>query len=419
MRIAPATQQTRARRAPFALLAGAAALLAITMAPGSADASCGQLNLAPSSKKVRVGGRLTLSGSCSAAAASAASAAPASAVIQVKGRRGWRPAAQAPVSADGTFTTPVRVRVPRKVAIAKIRARTAGARPAVVRVGVFPACKRSKKCLKRYGKKPKKKRRNPSGVLANDTAANPNPNAIWGQTDCETASRHQRITSGGDSQPTAMGSAQGNDAFRRLTVYDGDDYWGERCELGKNDHRGPVAFYREGQRRVTYASFRLPPNYPLHTSMWQGVLQMKQAQPADNGGGTPVLSLGAYDGQWLLFHSGPGATNTDSVIWDAPATANRWTRVMIDAVYSQSASKGRLTMSIDLNGDGSFDDSGERTPTFKLNTLKYETSGSNSDGLSAGQSIPSHLRVGMYHHQGIACPSGCSVDVDNVQVLGG
>jgi hypothetical protein len=284
-------------------------------------------------------------------------------------------------------------------------------------VGVFPACKQVPKCRKRYGKKKKKKRKS-GGLLINDTAVNPNPKPIWGSIDCETASRHQLIGSGGDTQAMATGASQGNDSYRRLTVFDGDDYWGERCELGLNEHRkGPVAVYREGQRRITYASFRLPSSYPLHTDMWQGVLQMKQAQPADNGGGTPVLSLGAYDGKWLLFHSAPGYTDVDQIIWEAPATANQWTRVKIDAVYSQSASKGRLTISIDLDGDGGFEP-GESSQTFKLNTLKYEIGGHTDDGLTPGESIPSHLRVGMYHHTGIPCPSGCSVDVDNVQVVG-
>jgi hypothetical protein len=401
---------------PAGLLAATAALLLAGVAgPASAEAGCGSLSLSPSSKKVRSGGRLTLNGSCSSASAASVGGEAASALIQVKGRRGWRPAALTPVGTDGTFSTPLRIRVPRSVPIATIRARTEGSPPATTRVGVFPACKRVPKCRKRFGGK---KRRARGPLLANDTAASANPNPIWGAIDCETSSRHQHVTSGGDPQPTATGAEQGNSSFRRLTVFDGDDFWGERCELGRNDNRGPVAFYREGQRRITYASFRLPPNYPLHTDMWQGVLQMKQAQPADNGGGTPVLSLGAYDGKWMLFHSGPGATYTDSVIWEAPATSNRWTRVMIDAVYSQSASKGRLTMGIDLDGDGEFG-AGEKTQTFRMNTLKYETGGSNDDGLSAGESIPSHLRVGMYHHQGIPCPGGCSVDVDNVQVVAG
>ena len=51
-----------------------------------------------------------------------------------------------------------------------------------------------------------------------------------------------------------------------------------------------------------------------------------------------------------------------------------------------------------------------------------ETDGPNgtSDGYGPGDTIPDHLRAGIYHNPSISCPppSGCSVDVDNVQVAG-
>ncbi len=52
-------------------------------------------------------------------------------------------------------------------------------------------------------------------------------------------------------------------------------------------------------------------------------------------------------------------------------------------------------------------------------TLKRETTGGTDDGIAPGESIPSHLRVGIYHNPAIACPppSGCSTQVDNVQVV--
>jgi hypothetical protein len=50
-----------------------------------------------------------------------------------------------------------------------------------------------------------------------------------------------------------------------------------------------------------------------------------------------------------------------------------------------------------------------------------ETAGVNgtADGLAPGDAIPDHLRLGLYMNPSIACvaPSGCSVDVDNVQVV--
>jgi hypothetical protein len=265
----------------------------------------------------------------------------------------------------------------------------------------------------------------PSLVIASDTAGDADPIPFWGAVDCDLDddppqdSGPALIEGDSDPNPTAAGARQGDDSHRRVTVFDGDEFFGERCELGLNDKEGPVAFYREGERRITFASFRLPDSFPLDARDWQGVLQMKQAQSADNGGGTPVLSISAFDGHWSLWHSAPGYTDEDFEIWRTPATKGVWTRIAIDATYSQDPERGRVRLYVDANGDGDFGDAEERSPEFRINTLKRETGDDDSDGLRAGESIPSHLRVGLYHNAVIPCPppAGCSLDIDNVQVL--
>lgn len=256
-------------------------------------------------------------------------------------------------------------------------------------------------------------------LLASDTAVEADPLPFWGELDCERPRRQRRLPRGGDPAPRGDGAPQGDGAYRRLTAIDGDDVFGERCELGRNERGGPVSFYREGDRLLTYASFRLPADFPLGAKNWQGVMQMKQVQPADNGGGTPVLSLGAYLGEWLLFHSAPGRTDVDEVIWRAPARKQVWTRFRIEALYSQSPQRGWIEVAADLDGDGDFDDEGESGDRIETNTLKREVAGDAADGLGAGDSIPSHLRAGIYHDERIVCPppAGCSVELDNVQVL--
>ncbi len=257
-------------------------------------------------------------------------------------------------------------------------------------------------------------------VLFEDTAAEQDPVPLWGALDCERHSRHARHAKGGDPAPTATGEPQGDRAFRRLTVIDGDDFYGERCELGQNDHReSPVAVYRDGDHLVTWLSLRLPPNYPLRTPEWQGGVQLKQAQPADNGGGTPALSLKAYDGRWVLFHSDPGFTEVDLPVWSAPAARKRWTRFALDLVLSDDPDVGRVELRVDLDGDGEFDGKGESSGALRLSTLKRETAGDDGDGYSEGEPLVSHLRVGLYHEPVIRCPdpTGCSIDVDNVQVV--
>lgn len=52
------------------------------------------------------------------------------------------------------------------------------------------------------------------------------------------------------------------------------------------------------------------------------------------------------------------------------------------------------------------------SPKFTTYTQKYETS-PGSTGLSAGQAIPSHLRMGVYHDPSLP---GTHVDFSNVRV---
>jgi hypothetical protein len=253
-------------------------------------------------------------------------------------------------------------------------------------------------------------------IVADDTGSNPDPLPFWGSIECQDSSRHQQITTGGDTHPKSDGQPQGDSAYRRLTVLDGDDYSGERCELGRNDHNeGPTAFYHEGQRWATYFSLRLPDGFPLDVQTWQVVMQMKQAQPSDGGGGVPILSMNAYDNKWIVDSPDPG------IEWTFPAQTGIWTRFKWDVFYSQDASQGWLQVSADLNNDRDFADPGERSPVIRRATLKTEIDGPNgtSDGLAPGDPIPSHLRAGIYHDPVIACPAptGCSVELDNVQVV--
>jgi hypothetical protein len=253
-------------------------------------------------------------------------------------------------------------------------------------------------------------------LIASDTSANPSPLSFWGSIQCANSSRYSYLESGGDPHFTATGAAQPDNAYRRLTVLDGDEFYGERCELGLNDHNiGPTAFYHEGQHRATYISLRLPENFPLSTNDWQTVMQMKQAQPSDGGGGGPILEMQARQGRWVIL-------NNWHELWSFPAQKNTWTRFAWDVYYSQDPSKGWIQVSADLNGDGDFNDPGERSPVIHTATLKTEIEGPNgtSDGLAPGDPIPSHLRAGIYHNPSIPCPAptGCSVEVDNVQVLG-
>jgi hypothetical protein len=261
--------------------------------------------------------------------------------------------------------------------------------------------------------------------MKSDTGSSADPASLWGSIDCASDSRTSVVSSGGDPHPTATGAPQEDNAYRRLTVLDGDDVSGERCELGRNDWtqgseggEGTFQLYREGERRITFASFRLPKNFPISTTLFQNVLQMKQTQPSNNAGGIPVLHLQVNSGEWRLDHA--SSPSGETTLWEAPAYTGVWVRVALDVTYSQYSDEGKVKVYIDRNGDGDSLDAEEQSHVITTNTLKYETSDGDDTGLEPGESIPSHLRIGLYHDPSIDCPAprGCSVEVDNVQVVG-
>jgi hypothetical protein len=263
-------------------------------------------------------------------------------------------------------------------------------------------------------------------LMRNDTAMLSNPDSLWGSTDCVSSSRHELLYGDSDSHVTSTGSTQNNDSYRELRVIDGDDFYGERCELGRNERRygenggsGTFALYQEGQHRITFISYRLPDTFPLSTTTWQVVTQMKQTQPSNNAGGTPVISLEVRDTKWTLVQSTSAGVGEDTrILWSAPASRNTWTRFAFDMIYSSDSSRGSIKVYVDLNNDGDALDVNEQSPVIQTYTQKYETSPS-SIGLTAGDTIPSHLRIGLYHNPTISCPppNGCSVQFDNIQVV--
>ncbi len=145
-------------------------------------------------------------------------------------------------------------------------------------------------------------------------------------------------------------------------------------------------------------------------------MQMKQAEPSNVGGGAPIIEMEARENRWVI-------SDNWVELFSFPAKLNQWTRFAWDVYYSKEASKGFIQVSADLNNNGSFEDPGERSPLVHVATLKteiYEPGGTGQNLIAPGAGVPSHLRAGIYHNPEIPCPTstgGCSVDVDNVQVM--
>jgi hypothetical protein len=240
-------------------------------------------------------------------------------------------------------------------------------------------------------------------LLKEDLATDPDPVPLWGEILAVSASRHQWFAAGGpDGGP-----------FRRMTALDGDLYHGnsERAELGDSDYLlddgrlQTFYLYRAGMRRVTSFWMRLPTGFPLNTDDWQVVMQMKETDPATNTDGTPVISLQATDGQWLLKQStSSGPANDTRILWRTPARVAVWTHIVVDATYSSDPSAGRFAITI----------GGASSPALHTYDLKTEVS-PPGPGLHPGDQIPSHLRLGIYHDPPMP---GASVDIAQVQIFG-
>lgn len=435
--------------AGIAVLAGTALFsnAAGPVAPATAQAAdgCG-VDVTASSRNVRRGGKVLLEGN--ACGASTASVADSSVKVKILKRKRWATVANAQADSSGQFSICTRVNLPAAAKLARLRVTTEGGQGATtLRVGR----KGSSGCetpspIKNVDEdededededsggndyvQPPHETGNPNcplshpgstigltlpsacSLVGQDTASSADPVPFWGKIDCQTASRHQHLTSGGDTHDTGLGSGQGNASFRRMTVQDGDNIWGERCELGENESYGHTTLYHEGQRRVTYMSIRMGNGANPLDSDWRTVMQMKQAQSYRNPNLSPIIEMQVRNGAWTL-------RNSWSDIWTAPAQGDTWTRFGFDITYSADPSVGSMRMYVDLNGDGDSSDVNESSPTMHMATLRVETAGSGSSRYEVGQSIPDHLRAGIYQNGDYSCPTGCSVDVDNVQIVKG
>ena len=439
----PLQKLTRSLLLVAATIAFAASVVAGLAAADSAGArgaaNCGYVTAKVSKHKVRPGGWVRVAGrTCRNN-----EIRPRRLRIKMYTGRRWRTVGVARTRRSGRYSKTFRVRAPRNRIAVRVRVRAVRARSRSIRIRVHK--RRAIGGPRGDGVRPTQTTTTeptptttpsepaPSGdcplstpgssigmtapgcrLVASDTVSDPDPNPFWGKIDCAAASRHAVRTADGDPHLTATGAAQGNGSYRRLSVLDGDDIWGERCELGFNNHvEGPTAFYREGMRRATFASLRLPETFPLFTTTWQTVLQQKQAQPSNNGGNGPIIEIQANRGMWVL-------NNDWKELWTFPAQRGVWTRMILDVFYSQDPTQGSIQWSADLNADGDVDDQGERSPRFTTATLRRETAGGwDGDGIAAGESIPSHLRAGVYHDPIIPCAviGACTNEIDNVQVL--
>lgn len=237
---------------------------------------------------------------------------------------------------------------------------------------------------------------------------------LWGSIDAADDARVSHFATGG---PT-------NGAYRRVSLLDTDEVTGNRAEIGRNHYRmgesgdttaaiAPVwinahtfALYQQGQRRITRYWTRLATNFPTSEPHWNVVMQMKQTQPYTTGsgsvGGSPQIALEAENNAWRISWDG-GLAYYGSVA----LVANVWVQHEFDIVYHSDPAIGRVIWRMNTGAGLT-----ERYSGF-LATLKTETV--DSTYLAVGQSIPSHLRMGIYRNG--AYIGDTHVDIADVEVV--
>lgn len=209
-------------------------------------------------------------------------------------------------------------------------------------------------------------------VLQASTAERP-WNEEWASWSCQNSSRFAEV---------ASPSIQGRKAYK-LTVQDGDDSWGERCELGQgNPDRNGFPLFRNGDDVWISYSVYLPDGYPINTRDWNVMFQIHQ----EGDGGCPALAMHVEEGQWKLFNSSSRRYVFDTVEkWHAPAQLNRWTKFTIHLKNSPDDDKGFVELYSDLGGNGMQ----QVMPRTYMHTMTVRSDGS---------AMINHARIGIYRN---------------------
>jgi hypothetical protein len=214
-----------------------------------------------------------------------------------------------------------------------------------------------------------------AGIIQTSDAEHP-WNQEWASWSCADASHVQEVSSP---------AIQGRKAYE-LTVHDGDNAYGERCELGNgNPGRSGFPLFQNGDERWISFSVYLPDNYPINTPNWNVMFQIHQ----EGDGGCPPVALDVENGQFKLYNSARRTYVTDTVEkWHAPAHLNQWTKFTIHLKNSPDDNTGFVELYSDLGGQGME----QVMPRTYMHTMTARADGS---------AMINHARIGIYRNPAI------------------
>jgi hypothetical protein len=177
-------------------------------------------------------------------------------------------------------------------------------------------------------------------------------NNEWVGYSCEDRSRFSQVTS-----PVA----QGKRAYR-IEVRDGDDSYGERCELENGNTSSSrlhedVLFHRGQEAWVAFQTF-LPPDFsfaedgaPVSFPGDGGLLmQLKQLGSC----GTPALGIVTGRGQFAMRNSAGNGCESGSMksLWSVPMVLGRWVRWLVQVKFDTDPEVGFTATWYDPDGLG-------------------------------------------------------------------
>ncbi len=220
-----------------------------------------------------------------------------------------------------------------------------------------------------------------------------------GQRDMFTTSLSQ-IASGRLSRASSGGP--GNLPYRQLTVFPGDQAWGNRDALGYNWAKnsdagwgipgaGPTVLWHEGEYRMLRTWLRL--NSVNQTSNWRELFEIKQSQPYPSG-------MSTDDG--VMFEVQQRSGNLIFMshwhdLWTVPVTAGAWLPISVEGMWSADPAKGWLRFRVGSQVSSKF---------TGANLLRNTQNGST---------VPSYLEMGPYQSSSLP---GFSLSFSDLSVYG-
>jgi hypothetical protein len=236
-------------------------------------------------------------------------------------------------------------------------------------------------------------------------------NNEWVSYSCEDRSRFSQVTS-----PVAQG-----DRAYRIEVRDGDDSYGERCELDNGNTSSSrlhedILFHR-GQEVWIASQTYLPPDFsfaedgaPVSFPGDGGLLmQLKQLGSC----GTPALGIVTGKGQFAMRNSAGNGCESGSMqsLWSVPMVLGRWVRWLVHAKFDTDPESGFTATWYDPDGLGLRPivprlDLGKPVEGNRIYTHTQKSPTDHPDPACPASDDCSHARIGIYRDPDV---SGTSV----------